>query len=205
MLNFYRRFLPGVAAVLKPLTDATSGRGRLDWTPAMRSAFVSAKSSLVAAVPLHHPVPSAHLSLATDASDTHVGAVLQQKVRGHWQPLAFFSKKLSPTESRYSTFDRELLAVFLSVRHFRFFLEGRPFTLFTDHKPLVSAMFKSSPPWSARQQRQLSFISEFTTSLVHLPTPPPGWFVAGRPGLHRLPLEPVGHLSAGHPDLLQHR
>ncbi len=90
----------------------------------MQLALNTAKSLLASAVPLHHPHPSAKLSLATDASDTHVGAVLQQQTQGSRQPLAFFSKKLSATEMRYSTFDRELLAAFSAVKHFRFFLEG---------------------------------------------------------------------------------
>jgi len=140
MLNFFRRFLPGIAHTLKPLTDLTSGKGAIKWTPTMQAAFLSAKQALASATPLFHPDPSAKLSLATDASDSHVGAVLQQRHASGWQPLAFFSKKLSPTESRYSTFDRELLAVYLSVRHFRFLLEGRPFTVFSDHKPLVAAI-----------------------------------------------------------------
>jgi hypothetical protein len=118
MLNFYRRFLPGIARVLKPLTDATSGKGKLLWTSEMQIAFDHAKALLASAVPLQHPHPHATLSLATDASDTHVGAVLQQKTDGCWLPLAFFSHKLSPTESRYSTFDRELLAAFQAVKHF---------------------------------------------------------------------------------------
>jgi hypothetical protein len=65
------------------------------------------------------------LSLATDASDTHVGGMLQQLTGGRWQPLAFYSKKLSGAGTRYSTFDRELLVTFSPVRHFRFLLEGR--------------------------------------------------------------------------------
>jgi cleavage and polyadenylation specificity factor subunit 1 len=131
----------------------------------MQTAFDHAKRLLASAAPLHHPHPHATLSLA----DTHVGAVLQQKTGGCWQPLAFFSHKLSPTEGRYSTFDRELLAAFQAVKHFRFFLEGRPFTLFTDHKPLVAAISKNRTPFSSRQQRHLSFLSEFTTNFVHLP------------------------------------
>ena len=70
---------------------------------------------------------------------------------------------------RYSTFDRELLAVFLAVRHFRFLLDGRPFSVHTDHKPLVAAISKQRTPFSARQQRQLSFLSEFSTTFVHVP------------------------------------
>jgi hypothetical protein len=64
----------------------------------------------VAAVPLQHPAPNAELSLATDASDTHIGGVLQQKSKDHWQPLGFSPRKLTDTESRYSTFDCKLLA-----------------------------------------------------------------------------------------------
>jgi hypothetical protein len=169
MINFYRRFLPGIAHILKPLTDTTSTKGCLSWTPAMTHSFQTAKSSLSSAIPLHFYNPSAPLSLATDASNSHVGAVLQQKINGSWQPLSFFSKKLSPTETRYSTFDRESLAAFLAAKHFRFLLKGHPFTFFTDHKPLVSAITKQSTPFSSRQQRHLSFLSEFNATFHHLP------------------------------------
>ena len=83
-------------------------------------------------------------------------------------PLAFFSKKLRQPEKKYSAFDRELLALYLGVRHFRYFLEGRKFIAFTDHKPLTFSMAKASEPWSARQQRQLSYVSEFTTDIRHI-------------------------------------
>ncbi len=86
-----------------------------------------------------------------------------------WQPLAFYSKKLSSAENRYSTFNRELLAAFLTIQHFRFLLEGWQFTLLTDHKPLVAAMTHVTPLQSARQQRHLAFVSEFTTDLRHTP------------------------------------
>ena len=63
------------------------------------------------------------LSLAVDASDTHVGGVLQQQTVRGWQPLAFFSKKLTVAEAKYSTFDRELLAAFSSISVFIRILE----------------------------------------------------------------------------------
>jgi hypothetical protein len=141
----------------------------LIWSPAADAAFIAAKAALVAAVPLCHPAPNAVLSLAVDASDSHVGGVLQQKVGNGWKPLAFYSKKLASAEVKYSTFDRELLAAFSTIRHFRFLLEGRQFQLLTDHKPLVAAMTRVSPPQSARQQRHLAYISEFTTDLRHTP------------------------------------
>ena len=171
MVNFYRRFLPGIARTLVPLTNATAGapKGPLDWSPEMDAAFLECKDALLRAVPLHHPAPDAELSLAVDASDTHVGAALQQFVAGSWRPLGFFSKKLATPELKYSAFDRELLAAYAAIRHFRFMIEGRPFVLFTDHLPLVSAIHRVSPPWTARQQRHLSFISEFTTDIRHTP------------------------------------
>jgi hypothetical protein len=124
----------------------------LEWPPAVAAAFEAAKAALAAAVPLVHPTPNTVLSLATDASDTHVGGMLQQLAGGRWQPLAFYSKKLSGVGTRYSTFDRELLAAFSAVGHFRFLLEGRRFHLLTDHRPLVTSLFRTMPLWSARQQ-----------------------------------------------------
>ena len=55
----------------------------------------------------------------------------------------------------------------MGIRHFHYFLEGRSFTIFNDHKPLTS-MSKVSKPWSAHQQRHLSYISEFTTDIQHV-------------------------------------
>jgi len=168
MINFYRRFLPKIAATLRPLTDLLRGKLKtIDWSAAAAEAFSAAKAALVAAVPLSHPTPGATLSLAVDASDSHVGGVLQQLENRAWRPLAFFSQKLSPAQSRYSTFDRELLAAYSAVRHFRFLLEGRKFRILTDHKPLIAAMTRVTPPWSARQQRHLSFLAEFTSDLRH--------------------------------------
>ena len=90
----------------------------------MDSAFCQAKSALATASLLVRPLPSAKLALAVDASATPVGAVLQQFEDRAWAPLAFFSRKLSASETRYSTFDRELLAAFLAIRHFRFLFES---------------------------------------------------------------------------------
>ena len=83
--------------------------------------------------------------------------------------LGFFSAKLSGTELKYSTFDRELLAAHSSIRHFRYLLESRQFELWTDHKPLVAALNRVSPLWTPRQQRQLAYIAEFTSNIRHVP------------------------------------
>jgi transposase InsO family protein len=170
LVNFYRKFLPGAARVLKPLTDSLRGgqAAAVDWSPAMEQAFQAAKQLLCEATCLAHPDPHADLSLMVDASDTHIGAVLQQASPRGPQPLAFFSKKLDEPQRRWSTFDRELLACHEAVRHFRWSLEGRAFHILTDHKPLTHALTRVSDAWSARQQRQLAAVAEYTTDIRHL-------------------------------------
>ena len=172
MVNFYRRFIPSAARIMEPLFTALSGKANspklLDWTNDMLRAFQDAKRALIESTMLAHPCEQAPTALTTDASGEAIGAVLEQLVQGVWQPLAFFSKHLRPAERKYSAFDRELLALYLGIRHFRYFLEGRTFTAYTDHKPLTFCMSKLSDPWTSRQQRHLAYISEFTTDIKHV-------------------------------------
>ena len=169
MVNYYHRFLPDIAAILSPLYLVLKHKPKfLQWGPKQDEAFCAAKAALSSAALLAYPAPDAPLRLTTDASSTAVGAVLEQVVGGCPRPIAFFSRKLSDTESRYSTFDRELLAVYLAVRHFRHLLEGSSFCVYTDHMPLVHAFVKRSDPCSSRQQRHLSAISEFNCSFRHV-------------------------------------
>jgi hypothetical protein len=69
---------------------------------------------------------------------------------------------------KYSAFDRELLAAFLSVRHFQYLLDGRRFHILTDHKQLTQALHRISDPWTARVQRQLAFLAELTSDVRHI-------------------------------------
>ena len=104
-----------------------------------------------------HPDPSAQLNIACDNSDFAVGGGgLQQCVDNVWQPLSFFSKKLSPAETRYSAFD------YATIRHFRHNLEGRNFL------PLAYVMTSTIERPSLRQTRHLAYIAEFTTNIRYV-------------------------------------
>jgi hypothetical protein len=154
MVYFYRRFLPNCAQVLKLLTDLLKGGAKNVGVDRFRSGGIPKRKTPPgggSATPT--PCPHAELSLATDASDTHIGGVMQQKSRDHWRPLGFFFRKLTDTESRYSTFDRESLAAQAAIKHFRPFCEGHVFQLCTDHKPLVTALSSVFVPILPRQQR----------------------------------------------------
>ena len=141
MINYYHRFLPGIAPKLAPFHATSTGRGKdITWTPQCQQTFEDAKTALSHVTLLHHPRPDAKPSITVDVSDTAIGAQLEQLQKGHWVPLAFFSRKLSSTERMYSAFDRELLSAYQAVKHFRHFVEAKPITLYTDHKPLTTAL-----------------------------------------------------------------
>ena len=168
MVNFYHRFVPNAAHIMRPIYDAMAGKPvTLEWSNDLEEAFATAKEALAQATMLVHPHADKPIALTVDASGAAIGAVLEQNL-GSWKPVAFFSRKLRAVEQKYSAFDRELLAAYLAIRHFRYFLEGRSFVLFTDHKPLTFAISKTSDPWSSRQQRHLTYISEFTTEVRHI-------------------------------------
>ena len=170
MVNFYRRFLPKAAAVMRPLTDALAGAPKqLVWTQEMTSSFQLTKKLLAQATLLSHPSPEAELRVNTDASSRAIAGAVHQVVGGHLRPLGFFSRRTSSAESRYSAYDLELLAIYSTIIKFRHLLEGRKFRIYTDQKPLTSAFFKARDPVSNRQRQQLALISEFATDVAHIP------------------------------------
>ncbi|GFU28759.1 retrovirus-related Pol polyprotein from transposon 17.6 [Nephila pilipes] len=126
------------------------------------------KSDLAKAALLPFPKSGLPLSLCADASDFATGSVLQQYVDESWKPITFYSKKLNETQKAYSTNDRELLGIYLSVKHFKHLLEGNDFIIYTDHKPLTFAFQQKNDKASPRQQLQLQYTSEFPTSIRHI-------------------------------------
>jgi cleavage and polyadenylation specificity factor subunit 1 len=143
------------------------GTHPIAWTPELLKAFEECKASLSRAKLLAHPDPSAPLALASDASTSAMGAVLQQHVENTWQPLAF-SKRLNPTQQKYSAYDDELLAIYEAMKNFCHMLEARHFTIFTDHKPITYAFKQKRDKCSPRQFNHLDFIAQFTTDIRHL-------------------------------------
>jgi cleavage and polyadenylation specificity factor subunit 1 len=131
------------------------GSHPITWSVVLDKVFEECKASLSRAALLAHPDPSAMLALVTDASTNAMGGVLQQQVQDTWQPLAFFSRNLSPAQQKYSTYDRELLSIYEAVRHFRHMLEARHFIIITDHKPLIFAFQQKRDKCSPRQCNQL--------------------------------------------------
>ena len=172
LVNFYHRFLPHCADLMQPLlallTWAKTKSQTLNWNDDALAAFIATKEALAQASLLSYPKAHAPTCLMTDASNAAVGAVLHQYVDGSWHPISLFSRKMTPAETRYSACDRELMAVYLAIKHFRHFLEGRLFHVLTDHNPLTFALNTSSDRHSPHQARQLDYISQFTSTIRHI-------------------------------------
>ncbi|CAH1731650.1 unnamed protein product [Aphis gossypii] len=171
-LNFYHRFVAGAAklqAALYDIAAAVKGRdGPLSWNDAAEESFRLCREALADTTRLVHPRSDAPLRLSTDASNIAVGAVLEQCVEGNWQPLGFFSRKLSGAQTRYSTYDRELLAAYLATRHFVHSIEGRPTTLRTDHRPLLFMFSQKTEKLVDRQARHIAFLSQYFDEIEHV-------------------------------------
>ncbi|GFU61422.1 retrovirus-related Pol polyprotein from transposon opus [Trichonephila clavipes] len=108
-LNFYHRFLKGAAEEQACLHDLVKNKVKRDNTPVVwndvtKYAFESCKKLITNATALSFPAADARLSLTTNASDFAVGSLLQQHIETTVEPLGFFSRKLSATEKKYSTF-----------------------------------------------------------------------------------------------------
>ena len=169
MINYYRRFISRAGEHMHHLFDALRGKPKeLVWDDGCQKSFEAIKEALAQATLLHHPRSGAHLALTTDASQFAVGGVLEQWGSKGWEPLSFYSKKLNDTQQLWPPYDRELLGAFNAVRHFKPMIEGRPFTLFTDHLSLVPSVAKKTDPQTTRQAYQLSAIAEFTTDFRYI-------------------------------------
>ncbi|KRX51666.1 Transposon Tf2-6 polyprotein [Trichinella sp. T9] len=170
MVNFYRRFLPHIATTLAPLDAiaSTAASTKITLTHDQLQAFNAAKDALANATMLHHPHPTEEYALMVDASDHAIGAVLQQPAKNSWRPLAFFSKRLTATQKRYSAFGRELLAAYLAAKHFRHVVEGRRLVIYTDHKPLAHAFLRPSNNLNDRETRHLDLITSLADDVRHI-------------------------------------
>lgn len=138
MAGFYHRFIPNFSARAALLTDRTGSRcpNHIQSTAKGMSAFKDIQESLSKSPVLHSPDFNEHFTLQTDAFERGVGAVVLQGVKGDQHPVAYISRKLFPREVRYSTVEKEALAVKWALDSFKYYLLGRGFTLETDHKAL---------------------------------------------------------------------
>lgn len=137
LIGYYRKFIKDFAKITRPLTACLKKGKKIVLNEEYVNSFETCKKLLTNAPLLQFPDFDKPFVLTTDASNFAIGAVLSQGTIGSDKPVAYASRTLSDTESRYSTIEKELLAVIWAVKHFRPYLYGKKFTIYTDHRPLA--------------------------------------------------------------------
>jgi len=151
--------------MVAPLTNLTRLDTKFNWTSECQSAFEAVKHALISAPVLAMPDyrEPYELEVICDASTKGIGAVLLQ----HGKPIAFESKKLTPTETNWSTGDQELWAVVHALKTFRPYIEGLPFKCITDHNP--NTHLQTVTNLSRRQSRWAEYLQRFQFTWEYRP------------------------------------
>src|ERR1700755_397230 len=144
MASYYRKFIKDFSKICAPLTNLTKKYSKFVWSDLENEAFNKIKELLSTSPILIHPDFNVPFKLHTDVSDLAIGAFLTQEIDGIDRPVAYFSRKLTPQETRYSVTEREALAIVKSVKHFDYYLYEHKFTIISDHQPL-RYLFKFKP------------------------------------------------------------
>lgn len=136
-VGYYRRFIKDFSKITQPLTACLKKGKKVVIDQKYTESFEKCKELLINAPILQYPDMTKPFVLTTDASEVAIGAVLSQGPIGGDKPIAYASRTLTDTEKRYSTIERELLAIIWATKHFRPYLYGHKFDIYTDHRPLV--------------------------------------------------------------------
>ena len=135
--NFHQQFILNYSLLAEPLLVLLRKGVRWRWTPALQQAFMTLKSKFAHSILLIHPDENKEWIINTDASGRAIGSVLlQERDDGGFNIVSTASRVLNQTEQRYTTCEKELLAIVYALQRFRIYVYGRKVTLFTDNKAL---------------------------------------------------------------------
>ena len=159
MINYYQDIWPQRSHILAPLTALTSAKVKWNWTDEHQTAFdemkqVMTRETLLAYLDFKQP-----FDIHTDASLSQLGTCISQD--GH--PIAFYSCKLNPAQTRYTTTERELLSIVEVLKEFRNILLGQQIHVHTDHKNLTYKTFNSD-----RVMQWRLYIEEYSPDLQYI-------------------------------------
>jgi hypothetical protein len=164
-INFLSQYIPHFSAVTEPLRRLQSTKAHFRWTEDQQQAFDLLKR-LFAEQPCLAPFDEfAPLSLATDASSTGLGAVLLQ----HGRPVLYAARSLTDAEKRYSTIEKELLAVVFALRKCHFYTYGRVVRVLTDHRSLLGLVEADLDQMTPRLRRFVEKLFPYSLTWQHIP------------------------------------
>lgn len=165
LAGYFRKFVPGFASKAKPLSDLTRADVPFVFGECERQAFNELKAILTSDPVLKIFDPTRETELHTDASKTGYGACLLQQYERNWHPVFFLSKRTSPAEENYSSYELEVLAIIYALKKLRVYLLGLCFKIVTDCNAFQLTMKKRD--LSARVARWALQLEEFAVTVVH--------------------------------------
>ncbi|BDA51628.1 probable transposon Ty3-G Gag-Pol polyprotein [Coccomyxa sp. Obi] len=170
LAGFYRRFIHHFTNIALPLHDLTRKDVAFKWEARHESAFQQLKRALCEApvLAIADSAQKKRLKVTTDASKGAYGAVLSQGTGRDEHPIAFYSKRMTGAETRYSVQEQELLAIKKALEHWRHYLFGQQFIVETDHESLKYLNTQSLRA-TGRQVRWQQFFSEFNMEVKYIP------------------------------------
>jgi hypothetical protein len=169
-LSFYRPYIKDFSLLAIPLTNLTKSnvKNKIDFDPVERKTFNDLKEKLCASTVLQTPNYDKEFILHTDSSDFAVGGTLSQYANDGITlcPIAFTSKKLTPTQQRWIAAERESFAVIHCLETWNYILYGCKIILFTDSSPLT--YIASSSSTSSKLCRWALKLQRFDVTIRHI-------------------------------------
>lgn len=167
MCTWYSRFIPNFAGISAPISDLNKKGKKFVWSKEADDAFRKVKAAIVEAVSLSNPDFSKPFIILTDASDLAIAGVLVQMLDGNEQAISHFSRKLTSSERKFATTEKEALAVLESLKKFRGYVEGTHVTVVTDHASLTWLQNLKDP--SGRLGRWALKMQQYDLTIQHRP------------------------------------
>jgi hypothetical protein len=174
MVQYYRDMWARRSEILAPLTDLVGECGETKttrmnktkrkpwrWDPIHQQVFDNVKAAIAKETVLAYPDFLKPFEIYTDASSTQLGAVITQDNR----PIAFFSKKLSKMQQKYSVMEIELLAIVETLKGFKRMLWGQDIKVYTDHNNLTRDALGLT---SDRVYRWRLLLEEYAPEIIHV-------------------------------------
>jgi hypothetical protein len=159
-LNFFRNLLPNFSQRLANVTSLLQNNTSFIWSSNHTTTISNVVQDIIKTATLHHPDFSKTFELYADASDQAIGAALLQ----NGSPIFFISQKLTIPQRHYSTSEKELLAIVITLQKLRKFLLGTNIDVFTDHRNLTHLEASTN----TRLQRWSLLLNEFNLTIRYL-------------------------------------
>jgi len=144
LAGYYRKFISNFSRITKPMTELLKTNTSFVWNQKTDEAYITLKDILTSEPLLQYPDFTKPFVLTADASNMALGAILSQGPIGRDLPISYACRTLVNSESRYSTTEKELIAIVWGCKPFRHFVWHK-FTIVTDHKPLTWAFNVKDP------------------------------------------------------------